>query len=571
MPSTWIKEMVMSVDSKSDFLIRQELTRLQLFKRVGAAGIGLSVPGLLAACGGDEEGGPAATGAATQPEASEEQIENITWAIPAAIRGLDIAKSFDTSSSTAISLALETLVTYTADLQLVEELAESWEAVDAVTYVYQIRQGVTFWDGSPLTAEDVAFSMSRHLNPDTGSQIGSYFGSVDAITATGPNEVTVKLKTADPFWQYVPTFVQICPQAFIEAQGENFGTPGAEVTVMGTGPYQVTSFSADEGVTMEPYADYWGEKPLVQNIDLRFLEDPQTRLLAMRAGEIDGSFDVPLNQADDWDAIEGVTVNSTPGLRVWFYSFDQETEPWNDIHVRRAFAHAIDREGIVQSLLGGYAEPANAMAPPDQWKGLGLPEERVQEIYAGLRDYEFSIDMAREELAQSSVPNGFEASVQYPDSQPELGRATQSLAQNLREIGITLDVREVTSQKWLNDLYEHKNLGLQALGYGPDYPDPGNFIAISYHSDFAVPNAFNLANYKNPRVDELLDQQAASTDPEERATALAEIMTISQEELPYLNIWWEDAVQAFKDEYVYEGFIGLWYSTQWIRNLKRAA
>ncbi len=559
----------MSPNPNLDRVIQQELTRLQLLRRAGAVGVGLSLPGILLACGGDDD---EATGTGTTDAAtSDAEIEQLTWAIPAAIRGLDIARSFDTSSSTAISLALETLVTYTNDLQLVEELAESWEASDPVTYVYTIRDGVTFWDGTPLTADDVAFSMARHMDPDTGSQIGSYFGSVKSIEATGPNEVTVKLKAADPFWQYVPTFVQISSQQFIEAQGNAFGTPGADVTVLGTGPYQVTSFRADEGVSMERFDGYWGDKPLVASLELPFLEDPETRLLAMRAGEIDGSFDVPLSAADDWASIDGVTINSAPGLRVWFYSFDQETEPWNDIHVRKAFAHALDRDGIVNSLLGGYAAPANAMAPPDQWKGLGLSDDEIAVIYDGLTDYEFNLDMAREELAQSSVPDGFQASVQYPNSQPELGRATETLAQNLSEIGITLEVKEVTSQKWLNDLYEHKNLGLQALGYGPDYPDPGNFLAISYPSQFAVPNAFNIANYKNPRVDELLEQQAASTDPAERAAALEEVMKISQEDLPYLNIWWEDTVQAIKDDFVYEGLHGLFYSTQWVRNVKQAA
>jgi peptide/nickel transport system substrate-binding protein len=559
----------MSSNPNRDRVIQLELTRLQLLRRAGAVGVGLSLPGLLLACGGDDDDA-AATGT-TDVATTDAEIEQIRWAIPAAIRGLDIAKSFDTSSSTAISLALETLVTYTNDLQLTEELAESWEAVDPLTYVYAIREGVTFWDGTPLTAEDVAFSMSRHMDPDTGSQIGSYFGSVESIQATGPSEVTAKLKTPDPFWQYIPTFVQISSKQFIEAQGDAFGTPGAQVSVLGTGPYEVTSFRADEGVSMTRFEGYWGEKPLVKNLELPFLEDPETRLLAMRAGEIDGSFDVPLSAADNWKDIDGVTVGSAPGLRVWFYSFDQETPPWNDIHVRKAFAHALDRDGIVQSLLGGYAQPANAMAPPDQWKGLGFSDAEIEEIYAGLTDYEFDLDLARQELAQSSVPDGFQASVQYPNSQPELGRATEALAQSLSEIGIRLEVKEVTSQKWLNDLYEHKNLGLQALGYGPDYPDPANFIAISYHSDFAVPNAFNLANFRNDRVDELLDLQAASTDPQERADALAEIMQISQEELPYLNIWWEDAVMAIKDDFAYEGFHGLWYSTQWIRNVKQAA
>lgn len=573
--------MVVSRDPNHKRLIEQELTRLQLLRRFGAVGGGLSLLAFLAACGGgsgEQEtageqatSGEQVTSGVTAIATTEEEIEQLTWAISGAIRGLDIAKAYDGPSQTTISLLFDKLVTYSKDLQLEEQVAESWEAVDPLTYVYRIREGITFWDGTPLTAEDTAFSMTRHMSPDTGSQIGSYFSSVDSIKVTGPNEVTVKLKTADPFWQYVPTLVPISSQAFIEAQGENYGAPGADATVLGTGPYELKSFKADEGLTLARFDSYWGKKPLAKNVDLQLIEDTQTRLLAMRAGEIDGAFDVPPGEADDWGEIDGVTLNSTPGMVVWFYCFDQETEPLNDIHVRRAFAHALDRSGIVQSLLEGYAEPAKAMVPPDQWRGLGLSDDRIQEIYGSLRDYEFNLDLAREELAQSSVPTGFEASIQYPNWSPEIGRATQSLAQNLQEIGITLTVREVDSQRWLNDLYEHKNLGLQVLRFSPDWPDPANYLTLAFDSRFATPNAFNLANYKNPRVDELLAQQAATTNPEERATAIAEILKISQDDLPYLSVWWEDRIMAIRNAYVYEGFHALYYSTPWARNILPAA
>jgi peptide/nickel transport system substrate-binding protein len=289
----------------------------------------------------------------------------------------------------------------------------------------------------------------------------------------------------------------------------------------------------------------------------------------MRSGEIDGAFSLPIDQADQWAAIEGVTVKYAPELSIYFFSFDTEAEPWSDVHVRRAFAHALDKEGLLNALLKGHGQPAVSLPPPGQWGGV-LPQDQVRELYATFPVYGFDLAKANEELAESLAPDGFAATVQYPDASPELGKIALSLSENLKQIGVQLTVTEVTSEKWLSDLYSHENLGIQAIQFLPDYPDPANYANL-HASVQAVKNGPNLANYNNPTVDRLIGEQQSSADPAVRAKAMGEMLRIAAEELPYLPVLWPDTAMAIRDTYVYEGFNALYFNVPWATKVKPAA
>ena len=128
----------------------------------------------------------------------------------------------------------------------------------------------------------------------------------------------------------------------------------------------------------------------------------------------------------------------------------------------------------------------------------------------------FSIDKAKKELAASAFQDGFSATLVYPDSVPQLGKMCLILAQNLKQLNIKLTVKQVNADKWLNDLYAHKNLGIQSITFVPDYPDPVNYPLVLLGSEHAVKNDLNIANYKNPVVDKLLATQEHG-DESERA------------------------------------------------------
>ena len=278
-------------------------------------------------------------------------------------------------------------------------------------------------------------------------------------------------------------------------------------------------------------------------------------------------FSVPLAQSEQWASIPKSRITFKPGMIVWALCMDVTRAPFSDIHVRRAVAYACDRKGIVSALLHGHGQPATALVPPEQWVNL-LSPDKVAELYSKIPDYPFDISKAKAELAQSSVPNGFSASLKVLNSAAYYQQAMLNLSHNLKQIGINLDVQSVTPDAWLNHLYAH-DLPLQFLGYYPDYPDPWDYPATTYPSSAAVPNQFNISNYKNPAVDALIKDQTTASNAQ-RATDLGQLMVTSNTDLPYYAMWWEDDGMVIHDKFVYNGFNGMYYNQMWAGNIRSA-
>lgn len=550
----------MSTDSPAPVHARVGISRRDALRLMGLTGAAASFSGVLAGCGSGQGSSGGGDGG---------EIESLTWIVTSLVH-LDMAKAGDPGSKAAQSLVTESLLTLDDDLEMVGSLAESWEEVDPQTYVYKLRGGIKFSDGSPMTADDVVFSYLRHQDPELGSTYSPAFVDVVSVEATADDEVTVKLSRPAAFWQYVPSYAPIVSKAFVEGLGTKFGTPGTD-NVMGTGPYLVTNFAGDESVSFTRNEDYWGEKPAVKTLELQLITNSQTAQLAMRSGDADGMFFISVTEAGDWEDIEGLTVTSAPGLAPAYFAWDLNEAPWNDIHVRRAVAYSLDRVGLVEGLLAGYAQPASSLVPRDQWEGLGLPEERVAEIYGSLMAYDFDLDAARDELAQSAYPDGFSATLKFGDAKPELGQAALNLKETLAEIGVDLTVEEVPLQQEIADVVGHTNIGFRILSFTPELLDPADYPSYMLPSAYAVPNGFNISGYNNARVDELLEQQGVITDPEERGAMLEEVMQLISEELPYVPLWWEDIAMPVRDEFTYTGLHPLFFKKGiWVANVARA-
>lgn len=537
-------------DSEAILRLRDaRVSRRTLLRGAVLGGAFVAMPGFLAAC-------------SDSPAPSTKDIDTLTWGTTS-IRALDYAHSFDAQTGVPVAIALESLLTFDSDLKLTPLLAESWSQPDPLSYVFKLRPDVTFWDGSKLTAEDVVFSLERHRDPEVASEMAYTFDSVESIEASGSNEVTVRLKTPDPFFAYVQTFTSITPKAFSEGQGDQLGRPGGQVTTMGTGPYKITAFRADDSVTLERNEDYHGQAGPAKRINIKLFADPQTMQLAMRSGEIDGTFQVPLAQFNQWDDISGARTISAAGLNVSSLFFNMTRKPWDDINVRRAVAYCIDREGLVRGLLGGRAQVANSIVPPAQWGAL-LPEEQIDSLYAELPQFSLDIDKAKEAIAVSSVPAGFTTTIQYPNILAEVGKALLSLQENLRKINVELDVKEVPPPQWFGDLDAEKH-DVGVIGLAPDYPDPANYILSAYAG-----GPGNRAHFENPDVTRLIAEQQEATDPAVRAEAIAQILRTVEPEIPYLHLWWPDAVMAVSEKFDFTGFTPLWYNQIWTESIAAA-
>jgi peptide/nickel transport system substrate-binding protein len=527
---------------------RPELTRRAFLTRASASAAVLTAGPLLAACGSTATGGGSK--------------DSLNWALGLPFDNLNTLRAFNLAAPVILSLGLEGLMGFDDQMRLVPRVAKSVRQPDATTYVYTIREGVKFWDGTPLTVEDVVFSLEQNRDEKKASQYAGFFAGVKDIRATGANDVTITLAAPDPTFKFTVTQAgaYIQSKAYVEAAGKDIGTPAKPG--MGTGPYKITKYVSGQSVALERNDAYWGTKPRVKTVKISVIPDDSNRLLALRSGEIDGTFDVPYEGLEQWKS--GTQVDTTPSLTVGFITFNMEKAPWNDPHVRRAIAHALDKPGLVKTLLHGDGLPATGFVPPRFWPGLGVSPESIERYYGTLPQAEFSLDKAKAELAQSSVPDGFTATVVVPSQYPKLLNTAMSLAENVKDLGITIKVKRVPSEQWFGRLFggPKKDLGLEILYYSPDYPDASNYIAV-FLAKAAIASGFNNSSYSNAEVERLIAVQAKTDDPATRVTALKEILAIVARDLPVLPLWWENTFVAHTKPVTYSNLTPLYYYQAW--------
>jgi peptide/nickel transport system substrate-binding protein len=317
-----------------------------------------------------------------------------------------------------MSLVQDTILRFGPDGSLQPSIASAWEAPDPLTYIYTIRGDAKFSNGDPVTAADVAYSLNLHLDPKVGSQVAALLGSVASITADG-DKVTVKLKEPSSLWKFMPASIAgyVWEKSSVEANLANYGTP--QVLPIGSGPYKVTEYVPDSHVTLERNPAYTGTAPQFDKITFRIIPDDQTRLLAMRAGEIDGTLAVPTTALDQWKQAASIDTFSS---FIWRgLTLDMTQAPFDDIHVRRALNYAVDKAAIADGLMAGLAVPASTVNDPGVFAGALTPDE-VKAGYDGVLAFPYDLDKAKAEMAQSSVPKGFAATLNVPEDSAVIGK-----------------------------------------------------------------------------------------------------------------------------------------------------
>ena len=479
------------------------------------------------ACGGSdgEEGG----------EAVEMNV-----ALLGEIVRLDPAFAYDNDTSVVIDNICEGLLTHNADNSLKCNLAESWEAVDDTTYVYKLREDVTFSDGSPMTAEDVVYSLQRHLDPELGSYMNWFFENVESIDKTGDYEVTVKLSQPDANWQYVlaTSAGMIVKKEYAEEKGADFGS--AEGGIIGTGPFKYESWTTGSKVVLTKNENYW-DKSATTNVDkitFSIIADDTTLATAVKSGQIDMSVNFSTNLIETLQAMENVTVYVTPSMGIHYLAFNMDREPFNDVNVRKAIGYAIDLDSIMENIVKQTGERGGML--PMSESLFTIEPERWKEYAASLTQHEYNLEKEKEYLAKSSVPNGFSCEIKVNQSDSQRYDVALVLQNALAEIGIDVEVAGVTSDELYS--YQFGNI-LDANGvryydmlvatWGADYPDPAANLDPLYTIRNISAGGYNCASYRNEKVDNLLNQAQKSTDNGERVDLLMEVCDIIVEDMPY--------------------------------------
>lgn len=496
---------------------------------------------VLAGCGKSRDSN-AVTDGLTLPSAApaaSKDVDNITWNLPGGEpTSLDPMKTFSGSDLQVAANVCESLLTLTDSGDVEPYLASSIDQQSPTEYVVHLREGVTFSDGSPLTANDVVFSLDRIRDPESGSYWGFFAQKVASVTATDPQTVTIDMSAPDViFYRMLATPLgQIVNQAYTQNAGDAFGSPTGNVLC--TGPYTLAKWTAGDSIVLKANENWWNrdQQPLhAKSATFRFLTDDATITSALLNGDLDGSSDVAASSVSQLLDTDKGTVYAGPSTRQTILiptrlGADSDS-PLADPKIRQALAKSIDYAGLLSSVWAGLSKPLRTIVPPGGW---GYSRDIYQAAYDEFTDPVRDVNAAKALLSEAGNPNP-KIVLAVPGDIPQYVTVGETIQSNAKDAGFDVELRALPSAE-ANALFSDQDardkVDLFLSDYYADVPDPAEL-----YLPIGVPDgAANFNEYDNPEVAGLLTQARGTADDTERATLTVQAQKIMTEDLVWIPL-----------------------------------
>ena len=342
------------------------------------------------------------------------------------------------------------------DGEMTSYIADSWEVIDDRTIQVKLKEGITFQNGEPLTAEDVKYSVDRIVEgPDEyfAATIKTLFIGIDSVEVV--DDLTVKITSKDPDPVLLDRFssvmgVFIVPKDTIEEMGdEAYGQ-----APVGSGPYKVVEYTPEKMV-LEYYDGYYGEKPAFDRVEYYAYPETATRVTALITGEIDMCFNIGSDNIPQIEAVDGLRVEDSSVASLHLLCFNSSIPPMDDVNLRKALSLAIDRETLAATLWGGYAVVRN---------GYNFPEYGDYYV-ADYPEYEYDVEKAKEALAASNY-NGETITYQLNSGYYTLGNeVAEAIVSMWNAIGVNATVE-------YNTQWDYESFHVHNWSNGPRFFDP---------------------------------------------------------------------------------------------------
>ena len=450
----------------------------------------------------------------------------------------------DTTSASIIVEIFSGLVTLNKDLDIIPDLAESWEVSDDGTvYTFNLREDIKFSNGENVTAQDFKWSIERSANPDTGSYnadvyLGDIIGVKEVIDSNGGiqevegvkaiDDKTLEITIDSPKTYFLAKLTY--PTAFVLSQKylESMGDDWIDSPV-GTGPFVLQEYQIGQILKLKRNDLYWGEKSKVDGVIMNLAGGVSMAMYENDEIDITGVGLADLERVKDPnDPLSKDLVDVPPQFTLSYIGFNVNMAPFDDENIRKALSHAVDKELIADKIYSGLTKPAYAVIPP------GFPG-----YSPSINGLEFNPELAKDYLSKSKYSDPATRPriiVTIPGTGGSPGMDTEVISDMWREtLGVEVEIQQVEWATYLQDMNRKRLQDWAGSGWQADYPDPQDFIDILFYSGSDV----NHGNYKNEKVDDLILEARTELDQNRRFLLYNQAEQIVVDEAPIFPLWFD--------------------------------
>ena len=479
---------------------------------------------------------------AVTTKAGTKPVDKVVWAVYRDVNSLDPIYAFDYPENTTDSLLYESLLRQGADGSVGPGLA-TLTYTNPTTLVFTLKSGVTFWDGNPLTTDDVVYSLNRNIDPALAGFYPAVFTRVQSIAATASNQVTITMKQAD-YW-FPPEMASIpgmiVEKKFTQAQGSNYGTPAGKI--MGTGAFKFQSFTPGVAVVIVRNDSYWNSavKPLVREIDIKGAPNDASLTSALLTGGINGVYAQSLTTLDQLKGNKAVTLTYGPGWYTDAFIVSDLKGALGDVRVRQALSLALDRKGLIDAIYHGTALLPKWISNPGTF---GYGKSVFQAAYNSSPDMTQDLAKAKQLITDAGA-TGKSITIGMSSELTGISIEAAALKAAAEAIGMKATLHSVSANNFINFFIDPKARagldGFFTLNYG-DYAGPEALPAT-----FLIPEGSqNFAGYGVPGKDpnaadhakifNMFDEARSTADDNARAQKVADVEKAMATDLPWIPV-----------------------------------
>jgi peptide/nickel transport system substrate-binding protein len=452
---------------------------------------------------------------AVTPLAAQSAKDVLTIDAPNDAATLDPHLQWDADSYGVYRNIFDNLLTRDAGGRIVPQIATAWHYVDDTHVAFDIRADVKFQDGTPLTAEDVVFSVKRITNPALKSSQLSQFNQIVGAEAQGPTSVLLTTQSPYPVLLAQLVKLSIVPKAYVERVGDQ----QFNLAPMGSGPYRLRAWHKGVETVLDANDGYWRGRPPFRTVVFRVVPDVSTRIADLKTGRTDLIRLLPPDDAIALQSDPRVNVLSIPTERVGYLFMNAEAGPTTDLRVRRAIAYAIDKHGLVEALLQGLAKPVDSIGA-----------EPIFGYQPDVKGYGYDPAKARALIKEAGAVG---ATISFLTSPAYDRRLVEAIQQMINDVGLKVEVVALDHATFLRRRQgTPADAGGMALGvWSCACQDADGIIFPLFRT------GSSWAKYSNPSYDAAVDAARSTLDEQRRMAAYRTAYEILREDVPGLGLY----------------------------------